>query len=127
MWSKPRARPSQDDLGQVAHLLGDPQPDIGRAGDDGRVGMPLVERGEAVDARRRGEEAVLVADEDVVGVGEEGEQAGRVAGVDGEAVPPRLGAGGDRRIDDRPVAGAAAEVAGDPVVDLGRGSPLPSS
>ena len=39
----------QDDLRQVAHLLGDPQPDIGRPGDDRGVGMALVEGGEAVE------------------------------------------------------------------------------
>ena len=104
-----------DDLREVAELLGDPQPDVGRAGDDGRIGMLLIEVGDAVDRRRRGEEAVAVADEDVVVVGEEAEEAGGLGGIGGEMVAARRRTGGERRLDDRPIAGAAAEIAGDPV------------
>ena len=107
-----------DDLGDVAKLLGDPQADIGRSGDDDGVRMPLVEVGEAVEIGRSGEEAGLVADEDVLAVGQEGEHAGHVVGAGVETVGPLSGAGLDRGIDDGAITRAAAEVAGDPVIDL---------
>ena len=107
-----------DDARQVAQLLGDPQADIGAAGHDGGVRVKLVELGEAVDAARRGEEAAFVADEDILAVGEEGEHALHVVAAGAEAVVAPAFAGRHRGVDDRPVAGAAAEIAGDPVIDL---------
>ena len=56
------------------------------------------------------------ADQDVGLVVEAGERAGDLRSSIGEAVAPRAGAGGERGVDDRAVAGAAAQVAGDPVV-----------
>ena len=38
-----------DDLRQLAELLGDPQADIGGAGDDGRIGVLLEEVGDPLD------------------------------------------------------------------------------
>ena len=51
---------------EVAQLLGDPKPDIGGAGDEGRIGMPCIERRQGSIERGRREEALLVADEDVI-------------------------------------------------------------
>ena len=110
-----------DDLGQIAQLLGDPQPDIGRARDEDRVRILGVERGQGLDARRGGEEALRRADHDVGLVVEVGERAGDLRLLVGEAVAPGAGAGGERGIDDRTVAGAAAQVPGDPVVHGGAG------
>ncbi len=66
----------------------------------------------------RGEEALFVAEEDVLAVGEELQHAGHFLGAGPEAVAAFAGACLKRRVDDRPVAGAAAQVAGDPVVHL---------
>ncbi len=79
------------------------------------VGMALVERGEASIEARRGEEALVVADEEIAPVGEELQDA---APCRRSPVRTRRRALARRRaatarIDDRPVAGAAAEIAGD--------------
>ncbi len=107
-----------DHLWDVAELFGHPQADVGAAGNDGRVGMLQVERGEAVEGGRRGEECLVVADVHILAIGKELEHPGHVAGAGAEAILARLGTGGERGIDDRPIAGAAAEIAGDHVVDL---------
>src|SRR5208282_4720983 len=62
-----------DDALQVAQLLGDPKPDVGRPSDQSRVGKPGVERCKSVNTGRRREEDGLVADEHVFLVGESGE------------------------------------------------------
>ena len=108
-----------DHLGQIAKLLGDPQPHVRRPGDDRRVRMLLVEVGERLERRRRGEERPLVADEHVLAVGKEAEHAGHVLAGDLEAVAARAGRDREPGVDDRPIAGAAAEIAGEPGVDLG--------
>ena len=73
--------PEPDDPLQIAQELGDPEPDIGGAGDQRRVGIALVEGSERVEAGRRGEEAALVADEEVRVVGERGKRTARCSAV----------------------------------------------
>ena len=51
--------PHVNNLWQFATLLGDPQAHIGGTGDNGGIGMPVVEIGEAVEACRRGKEALV--------------------------------------------------------------------
>ena len=111
--------PSQpDDLDEVAHLLGDPQADIGRAGDQNGVGMLCIQRCERLDAGRCGEEALAGAREQIVTVIEARQHAGDLGLLIGEAVAPVPGAGRKRRIHDRPIAGAAAQIPRDPVIHL---------
>ena len=109
-----------DDLAQLAQLLGDPEADVGRPGDQRGVGVAGVERGERIEARRRGEEARLVAGEKVLPVGERGERRGPLAGRGGEPVGGRAVAGRKSGREDRPVAGAAAEIAGKLFVEARR-------
>ena len=85
--------------------------------------MPRIERGERGVARRRGEEGALVADEQVA-------RRRRARASAARARRPRRRTGRRRRrrrspapLDDRAVAGAAAEIAGERVADAraGRG------
>ena len=102
-------------------MLGDPEPDIGSAGDEGGVGKSLVERGERIEARGRGKEAVLIADEEVaVVIRKRRERRGSSVGGRGEPVGRRAVAGRERRGEDRPVAGTAAKIAGKLVAEAGR-------
>ena len=108
-----------NDLVEGRELLGDPQPDIGCAADDPGIGMALVERSERGLAGGCCEEAGFVADEHVgtvVQLAQRGDGAGLVGG---EAVHRGAGAGFAGGVDDRPVAGAAAEIARETIVDLG--------
>ena len=104
-----------DDLLQVAQLLGDPQADVGRAADQHGARKAGVKRGERSFARRRGEEGVVVADEQVAAVGERRQRRGALGGRGGETIGRPAVAGRQRRVDDRPIAGATAEVAGERV------------
>ncbi len=118
------ADPSEpDDALEVTQLLGDPEADVGRAGDKRRVGKTLIERGERVEARGRGEEAALVADEEVRIVGEPGERPGALGRRRCEAVGRGSVAGREPCGQDRAIAGAAAEIAGELVAEArgGRG------
>ena len=108
---------------EVAQLLGDPQADVGRAADQRGAGKAGVERGERGFARRRGEEGAVVADEQVAAVGERRQRRGALGGRGGETVGGLAVAGRQRRVDDRPIAGAAAEVAGERVAHALRRSP----
>ena len=80
--------------------------------------MPRVELRPSSMRRRRGEEALLRADEDVVAVAQSRQRRGDRRLVVGEAVARGRRACRRAGIDDRPIAGAAAEIAGDPVVDV---------
>ena len=71
---------------QVAQLLGDPETDIGRPADEGRIGKARIERSERIEARRGGEEGRLVADEHVLMVSEGGERRGALLRRRGETV-----------------------------------------
>ncbi len=83
---EPRDAAEPDHALQVAQLLGDPQADVGRAADQGRVGKARIERGEQIEARRGGEEGLLVADEHVLLAGKRGERGGALPRRRGEAV-----------------------------------------
>ena len=109
-----------DDLGELAQLLGDPEADVGRPADQRGAGVAGIERGERIEARRSGEKARLVSDEKVPPVGERGERSGPLIGRGGEPVGGRAVAGRKARVDDRPVAGAAAEIAGELIAEARR-------
>ena len=106
-----------------AQMLGDPQADVGRARDDAGVGMLEQQVGQRIERRRREEPALAVADRHRLvilqrlqlgdGIRSRGEQARIAAPLSSSIAPCRR--------DDRLIAGAAAEVAGERVVDaLGR-------
>jgi len=109
-FSQARRPAEPNDAFQIEQLLGDPQTDVRCAGDQCRVGKPRVERGERVEARGRGEEAPLVADEEVPVVGERGQSRPAFVCRRDEAIGRSPVAGRKRRVDDRPIAGAAAEI-----------------
>src|ERR1700737_3659007 len=112
MRSRPRARPIWMIFGRLRSCL------VIHSPTSGAPATMVAWGGEAVGAPRRSEKGVVPADEDVLGIGQEAEKPRRVADGRDVAVLARAGAGGKGGIDDRPVAGAAAEVPGDPVVDL---------
>ena len=82
-----------DDLFQVTKLLGDPEADVGRAGDERRVGKTLLKRIERVEARGRGKEPALVANKEVRIVGEPDERHGALGRRRCEAIDRDSGAG----------------------------------
>ena len=101
-------------------------PHVGRARDEGGVGMARDERGEALLGGGGGEEAALVArghvDEEVGAVRRQPfQRAGGGLAMRGEAPVPGLRQRVERGVDDRPVAGAAAQVARERVVHPRRG------
>ena len=98
-------------------LFGDPQADVGRAGDDGGVGMPRVKLGERLFVRRCGKEAVVVADKQIGAVVERAQRLPARRRVAAEAIVGAAVAGFQARVDDRPIAGAAAQIAGEHVVE----------
>ena len=108
----------KDDLGQVAKLFGDPQADVGCPCHQHRIGVLLIKAGQAVGRCRNGEKPVVIADEDVARRGESGKLFGRRPLPAHIAVGRFAPAGIERSIDNRTVAGAAAQVAGQPVVHL---------
>ena len=54
-----------DDLLDRGELLGDPQADIGRAGDDRRIGMSRIELRQGLLARRCGKKGAIIPDEEI--------------------------------------------------------------
>ena len=106
-----------NDLLERRELLGDPQPDIGGAGDDRGVRMLHIELREGLLARGRGEERRFIADEHIRLVVERAERLQPRRGLARESIVGAGLADFERRIHDRPIAGAAAEIAGQHVVD----------
>ena len=106
-----------NDLLQRRELLGDPQPDIGGAGDDGGVRVFHIELREGLLAGRRGEERRFIADEHIRLVVERAERLQPRRRLACELIVGAGLADFDRRIHDRPIAGAATEIAGQHVVD----------
>ncbi len=88
--------------------------------------MASVEIGERRLARGRGEERALVADEEIAPVGERRQRRAALGRLRLEAVGRLAVAGRQRRVDDRPVAGAAAEISRQRLADasVGRGLAL---
>ena len=84
--------------------------------DDGGVGMAHAEGCELVFAGGCGEERFVVADDETGVVGEPGEQRRGLAGTPREGVVRLSRAARERGVRDRAVAGATAQVAGEPVV-----------
>jgi hypothetical protein len=111
--------PSQpDDPAEVAHLLGDPQADIGRAGDQYGIGILRIECRQRLDAGRGGEEPLGRTREQVDTVIEARKRAGDLGLLAGEAVAPVPGTRRKPGIHDGAIAGAAAQIPGDPVIHL---------
>ena len=92
-------------------MLGDPEPDIGRPADEGRIGKARIERSQRIEARRSSEENRLVADEYVLMIGEGGERRGALLRRRGETVGRLADRRLQRRRDDRAITGASAEIA----------------
>ena len=109
------------DARQLAELLGDPEAHVRRPAHDGRIGVARAECGERVLGGRRGEESVIVAGEEIGIVGDRAEQRGGLGSTFRVRISGLAGAAGQRSVRDRAIAGAAAEVAGEPVV---HGSPV---
>jgi len=86
--------------------------------------MAGVEFGERRFARRRGEEGVVVADEEIAAVGERAQRLRSLPGRRCEVVGGTAVAGRQRGVEDRPIAGAAAEIAGERVTGAGVGRGL---
>ena len=106
-----------NDLLQRREFLGDPQPDVGGAGDDGGVRVFHIELREGLLAGRRGEERRFIADEHIRLVVERAERLQPRRRLACELIVGAGLADFDRRIHDRPIAGAATEIAGQHVVD----------
>ena len=105
---------------EVAELLGDPEADVGRARNEGRVGKAPVELGKGGDVRRGGEKPAFVADEKPGRIGERRERGRALGRSRSETIGRRAVAGGEARGQDRAIAGAAAKIAGELVVEAGR-------
>ena len=104
-----------DDVADLAQLLGDPQADVGGAGQQQRLGMLGAHLRQFVE-RARGEEGLAAGAVGGHGVALQGGQLGGQGGaVEFDARQFAHAAGG---VDDRPIAGAAAQVARQGVVDL---------
>jgi hypothetical protein len=98
----------------MAELLVHPKPDIGPAGKKQRIRVFRVEPGETVECCR-GEETPVTLAIGQIAIRPDRRQQGRT-------LLRRLmsgGTGAECGVDDRTIAGAATEIAGDRVVDLG--------
>ena len=71
---------------QVAQLLGDPEPDVGRPADERRIGKARIERSQRIEACRSGEEGRLAADEHVFIIDEGVERSSALLRRRGEMV-----------------------------------------
>ena len=102
----------EDRRGDVAHLLGDPEADIGRAGNDGRLGHVGAQFGKILKIGRQ-EGAGAVAFHLDAGAAERPELCCHRLAAGHQNIFGRVaeGAGGLCGVDDGLVAGAAAEIA----------------
>ena len=107
-----------NDLVDGRELLGDPQADIGCATDDPGIGMALIKRSERCLACGRREEAGVVADEDVGMVLQLTQRSDGAGLVCDEAIRHGTGAGLAGGVDNGPVAGTAAKIAREAIVDF---------
>ena len=108
--------PDVDDVAQLAHLLGDPQADVGAAGKNARGRLGLLDVRERLDCARRVELLAGVLVVERVVAFERGERRGERGDVHRRFRRGRI-EHAHRRIDDRPIAGAAAQVAGQRIAD----------
>src|SRR5260221_5489297 len=100
---------------EVPVLLRYPKPDIGRAGDQHGIWVFAVDLGELVNAARRKPFLATVRDAEHLAVIERGKPPRRCRLRPG--CWTRRGRGIEACVYDRPVAGAAAEITGEPVLD----------
>jgi hypothetical protein len=91
--SRPGDASEPDNLRQVAQFLGDPQADIGRAGNERRVRMRFVKLRQTCDGRGRGKEAAVRADENILVVGDLLEAIRGFLFIFGEFIRTRCGTG----------------------------------
>ena len=106
-----------DDLRRQAQFLGDPQPDVRGAGDQHRVRMFFDEAGEFIRGGWRPEFVAAGFDEDRLAILKGLELRGDLV----SRLCNRLREGFERRVHDRPISGAATEIAGERIVDAGGG------
>ena len=107
-----------NDLFQRREFFGDPQPDVGRAGDDRGVGMLRIKLRQRLLARRRSKERAGIADEKIGLVVERVKRLQPRRGIAGEPIVGAAVADLERRVDDRPIAGAAAQIPRQHIVDF---------
>ena len=108
-----------DHVRHMAVLLGHPQPHIGRPGNDRRIPGGGIFTGEFLGRGRRDEPARAVTDRHCIVMRDlvhQGGLARAAAAFKGRRYVTGCQIG--RRVDDRPVAGAAAQVAGEAETDL---------
>ena len=116
--SKPATRPSQMIFFRSRNRLVIQSPTSVAPPSSTASGWRGIEIGERGLAGGRGEEARLVADEEIAAVLDgAAAPARRARRSRGEPVRRRAVAGRERRVDDRAIAGAAAEIAGERLVD----------
>src|SRR5580693_2531036 len=96
---------------QVAQLLSDPESNIGRPANEGRIGKARIERSQRVKARRSREEGRLTANEHILMVGESGERSSARLGRRSETIGRFADSALQRRRNDRAITGASTEVA----------------
>jgi len=106
-----------NDLVEGRELLGDPQSDVGCTGDDPGIGMTLMKRRERRLACGHCKKARVVADEHIGAVLQLAQRCDGVGLPGGEAIRHGNGAGLPGGVDNGPVAGAAAEIARQRIVD----------
>jgi len=104
---------------EIPELLGDPQADVGRAGEQNRIGIARQQRGERGLPGRRREEGGFVPDKEIAPVSERGQRGAPFVRERLETIDRQPFASRERRIDDRLVAGAAAEIAGERFANAG--------
>ena len=104
-------------------MLGHPQADIGRTGNDGGLGFGFQQVGEIVDIGRDDEAVLASADLDAGAVPQLRQTRDHGLSFDLQRVLCRLAVAGDgaRRPHDRLIAGAAAEIALQRLFDFGVG------
>ncbi len=102
---------------KLAHVFGDPQADIGRSRDNGRLRVGEEDLGERIGGGGGVKSAALVADPDGLLVLQCVQPCQRIRCAPIELVGGRLRAGMLGGPHDRRVAGAAAEIAGQRIVD----------
>ena len=110
---------NMDDGIEVLVMLGNPEADVGAAGKDRRVRMGLYQIGERILGHRREVAAARALQGQRVRARNGLELLRRLPFPPGEPVGAAAAKGRHCRVDDRPVAGAAAEVSCDHVVDPG--------
>ncbi len=106
-----------DDLAEILQFLGDPEADIRAAREQGRVGVAKREIRHGLDAGGGREEARLMPDEEIRTFLQGFQPQLPALGIRRENIGRRAMEGGHRGIGDRAIARAAAEIAGEDVIE----------